>query len=114
VAGARYGKARADALGRQASSTVQLEIRRAYFELQSAAKRVDVAAAAVTHATESHRIIQNRYQAGLTTVTELIRSQTALMVTQNRHLGALYDQRVAAASLERAAGSLTAASEVLQ
>jgi outer membrane protein TolC len=114
VAAARYGKARADALGRQAHSTVQLEIRRAYFDLQSAAKRVAVAAASVSHAAESHRIVQNRYQAGLTTVTELIRSQTALMVTQNRHLGALYDQRVAAASLERAAGSLTTASEVLQ
>ncbi len=114
VAAARYGKARADALERQADSGVKLRVRQAFFALQSAAKRLDVTEAAVAEAEESHRITQNRYQAGLTTATELIRSQTALMAAQGRRLAALYDQRVALASLEHAAGNLTAGSEALQ
>jgi hypothetical protein len=40
--------------------------------------------------------------------------QTALMVAQGRRLAALYDQRIAFASLEHAGGNLTAASEALQ
>ncbi len=114
VAGARYGKARADALERRAGSAVKLQARKAFFALQSAAKRLDVTEAAVSAAEESHRITQNRYQTGLTTSTELIRSQTALMVAQGRRLAALYDQRIAFASLEHAGGNLTAASEALQ
>jgi outer membrane protein TolC len=114
VAAARYGKARADALERRADSGVKLQVRQAFFALQSAAKRLEVTDAAVTEAQESHRITQNRYQAGLTTATELIRSQTALIVAQGRRLAALYDQRIAFASLEHAAGNLTPASEALQ
>jgi outer membrane protein TolC len=114
VAAARYGKARVEALERSADSAVRLQVRKAFFALQSAAKRLEVTDAAVAEALESHRITQNRYQAGLTTATELIRSQTALMVAQGRRLAALYDQRIAFASLEHAGGNLTAASEALQ
>jgi outer membrane protein TolC len=114
VAAARYGKARVEALERSADSAVRLQVRKAFFALQSAAKRLEVTEAAVAEAQESHRITQNRYQAGLTTATELIRSQTALMVAQGRRLAALYDQRIAFASLEHAGGNLTAASEALQ
>jgi outer membrane protein TolC len=95
-------------------SSLRLEIRRAWFDLQSAGQRVKVAAAIVDQATESHRIIQNRYQGGLSTATELLRAETALLGARTQRLGALHDQRVAAARLEYAAGRLTPESEVLQ
>jgi outer membrane protein TolC len=49
----------------------------------------------------------------LTNVTELLRSETALLETRVRRLAAVYDQRLAAAALEMAAGTLNADSNVL-
>jgi len=73
----------------------------------------DVAAAAVAEAEESLRITQNRYQAGMANVTDLLRTETALLESRTRQLAAVHDERVAAAQLELAAGSLSAYSEVL-
>jgi outer membrane protein TolC len=114
VAAARSAEARADALRRRTASAIGLQVRRAHAALESAARRVDVASQTVAAAEESQRIIQNRYEAGLTTVTELIRSQTALLATRMQHLLALYEKRVAAAALEHAAGGLTPSSPSVQ
>ena len=111
---ARFAATRAEALQRQTASAIRLHVRRAHAALESAARRVDVAGQAVAAAEEGHRIIQNRYEAGLTTVTELLRSQTALLATRTRHLLALYEKRVAAAALEHAAGGLTPSSPSVQ
>lgn len=114
ISAARSAETRAAALERQANSAVLLGIRRAWGDWRSATERVDVAAGAVTAAEASHEIIRNRYSAGLTTVTELIRSDTALRVARFQHLGAQFEQRVAAAALEHAAGVLTPSSAVVQ
>jgi len=114
LAAARHAEARAAALKRQAASAASLAVRRAFYEFRAAQERLAVAQAAVAEAEESHRIIQNRYENGLENVTELIRSETALTAARFRRLAAIYDQRVARAALEHAAGNLTAASEVLR
>ena len=93
---------------KQADSAIHLEVRKAYLEVRSAAQRLEVATAAVAQAEEGHRIIRNRHEAGLTTVTELLRSDTALASARTRRLAVVYDLRVAAAALEHAAGNLTA------
>ena len=103
---ARFAEARAASLRRRADSAIQLEVRKAYLEVRAAAQRVEVASAAAAEAQEAHRIIQNRHQSGLTTVTELLRSETALAAARTRRLAAVYDHRVAAAALEYAAGTL--------
>jgi outer membrane protein TolC len=105
---ARYAEERAEALLRRADSAIHLEVRKAYLDVRSAAQRLEVATAAVAQAEEGHRIIRNRHQAGLTTVTELLRSDTALAAARTRRLAAVYDLRVAEATLEHAAGNLTA------
>jgi outer membrane protein len=105
---ARFTESRAEALRKHADSAIQLEVRKAYLDVRAAAQRVEVASAAVAEAQEAGRIIQNRHQAGLTTVTELLRSETALAAARTRHLAAIYDHRVAAAALEHAAGTLVA------
>ena len=105
---ARFAEARAEALRKRADSAIHLEVRKAYLDLRAAAQRVEVASAAAVEAEEAHRIIQNRHMAGLTNVTELLRSEVALAAARMRHLAAVYDYRVGEAALEHAAGTLTA------
>jgi len=64
-------------------------------------------------AEESLRITKNRFDAGLANVTDLLRTETALLEARNRRLAAVYDQRIAAVSLVLATGKLSPTSEVL-
>jgi outer membrane protein TolC len=110
---AAYGLERARALETQAGAQIRLQVRRAYADLESANQRIAVAEAAVSMAEESLRITKNRYENGLSNVTELLRTETALLEARMRRLAAVYDQRLAAVNLELAAGSLSPKSEVL-
>lgn len=95
------------------SSTIRLQVRRSYADLRTAQQRIEVAHASVAEAEESLRITQNRYAAGITNVTDLLRTETAVLEARTRYLAAIHDQRVAAAALELAAGTLTVESEIL-
>jgi len=94
-------------------SAVQLEVRKAYLDASSAAQRAATARDASEQATESLRIVENRYETGLTTATELFRAQTARLEATTGYLSALHDWRVARAQLERAAGVLTTESTLI-
>ena len=94
-------------------SGVQMEVRKAYLDGNAAAQRAATARDAAEQAKESLRIVQNRYEAGLTTVTELLRSQTAQLDATTGYLTALQDWQVARAQLERAAGVLTPESALI-
>lgn len=104
---------RAEAERERADSGVRLQVRRAWADLRAAQQRIEVARAAMAEAEESLRITQNRYEAGLANVTDLLRNETAVLDSKTRYLAAVHDQRVAAAGLELAAGTLTVDSEVL-
>jgi outer membrane protein TolC len=99
---------------RNIASALRLQVRQAYLDLQAANSRMDVAQAAVADAEESHRIVANRYEAGLATATDLLRSQTALSESKTRNLAAVFDQKIATVRLARAAGILTPSSEAVQ
>lgn len=105
---------RAHALEKQATEGVKLEVRRAQADLEAAQQRMIVAESTIAQAQESLRITKNRYEAGLTTVTELLRSETALAEAQSRHVIAIHDQRLAGVALEFATGTLSQTSEVLK
>jgi outer membrane protein len=94
-------------------SGIDLEVRQAFLDAQAAAQRAAAARDAVNQASESLRIIQNRYQAGLVTITELLRAQTSQLDARTGYLAALHDWQVARAQLERAAGQLTMQSDLL-
>ena len=98
----------------RADSAIRLEVRRAAAALRAASERIEVSRASVAEAEESLRITQNRYEAGLANVTELLRTETALLEARIRSLAAVRDQRVAAAVLELASGTLTPDSPVVQ
>jgi outer membrane protein TolC len=105
---------RAHAMERQATEGVKLEVRRAQADLEAARQRMIVAESTITQAEESLRITKNRYEAGLTTVTELLRNETALAEAQSRHVVTIHDQRLAGVALEFAMGTLNQNSEVLK
>jgi len=97
----------------RAESGIRLQVRQAWAGLKAAQQRIESAQASVAEAQESLRISQNRFAAGLSTVTDLLRTESALLETQTRYVAAVHDQRIAAAMLEFAAGTLNANSEVL-
>jgi outer membrane protein TolC len=103
----------ADAERARAESGVRLQVHQAWANLQAAQQRIETARAAAEEAQESLRISQNRYDAGLMTVTDLLQAETALLETRTRQAAAVHDQRVAALLLQLAAGTLSADSEVL-
>jgi outer membrane protein TolC len=97
----------------RADSAIQLQVRRAYADLRAARQRIDVTTASVAEAEESLRITQNRYESGLNNVTDLLRTETAVLDARTRRLAAIHDQRIAATMLELAAGTLSLDSKVL-
>ncbi len=109
----KFALRRSEAEQEHASSAIRLQVRRAYAGLHAADQRIEAAKASVTEAEESLRITQNRYEAGMSNVTDLLRTETAVLEARTRHLAAVHDQRIAAAMLELAAGTLNPDSEVL-
>jgi outer membrane protein TolC len=98
---------------RYVESAAKLEARRAWLDLNAAQGRIEVAQSAVDMADENLRIIKHRYEAGLTDVTELLRTETALLETKTRYLEAVQDQRLAVLQVELAAGRLSEKSSVV-
>jgi outer membrane protein TolC len=94
-------------------SAVRMDVRRAWADLHAAEQRIEVAQAAVAEAGESLRITQNRYEAGMSNVTDLLRNEAAVLESRTRYLAAVHDQRIAATMLELSAGTLSPGSEVL-
>jgi outer membrane protein TolC len=109
----RHQTEQRNAQARLADSYTRLEARRAALELESANQRLDVVRAAIAMADESLRIIRNRYESGLTDVTELLRSETALLEARSREIEAVRDQVLAAVAVESARGQLTKNSELV-
>jgi outer membrane protein TolC len=61
---------------------IEVEVIRAYNRYRAAEEQVDVAEAALSQAAESLRIIQDRYEAGLTTITDVLRAESSLVRTR--------------------------------
>lgn len=95
-------------------SGIRMQVREAYLDGAAATERAAAAKAAVDQAQASLKIIENRYQAGLTDITELLRAQTAQLDARTEYLSALHDWQVARARLAYAAGQLTPDSRILQ
>jgi outer membrane protein len=109
----KFALQRSSAEEARAGSAIRLQVHRAYADLHAASQRIEVAKASVTEAEESLRITQNRYEAGISNVTDLLRTETTVLEARTRHLTAVRDQRLAAAMLELAVGTLTPDSAVL-
>jgi outer membrane protein len=85
---------------------VTMEVVTAWHRLRAAREMSAVAATAAERAEAASRIVRDRYGVGLTTITEQLRAQTALVSARFDHLAARYDALVAQAELLRATGDL--------
>ena len=83
---ARHESQRARAQERVMESGAKLEARRAFSDLRASRQRIEVSRAASAMARESLRITKDRYEAGLTGVTDLLRTEVALLEAQLREL----------------------------
>jgi outer membrane protein TolC len=89
------------------ANAIGLEVREAVLVLETARARVAVARDAVTQAEEALRIVQDRYDAGLTTIVELLDSEAARSAARTALTRNLYEAAVGRARLELALGTLT-------
>jgi outer membrane protein len=81
--------------------------------LDSARQEVEVARAVIAQAQNSLRINQNRYDGGLTTVTDLLGAEEAARRSQTDYWEAVYRFHTSYASLELASGTLNIQSSVV-
>jgi len=84
---------------------IELQVRQAFLELQTAGDRIKVTEKAATQAEEALRIVQNRYDNGLTTIVEVLKSETELTEARLRHVAALHDYALGLEKLHFAAGT---------
>ncbi len=89
------------------ANQIRLEVMRSYQQYVAARARLQVAARVISHATEALRIVQDRYHEGLTTITEVLRAETALVRAQTNVLATRYETYVSYASVLLASGRLT-------
>jgi len=82
------------------------ETRQAFFNAQSAWNRIRVAWAAIGQSEESLRIVRNRYQNGLFTITDLLDAEIMVQQSLTRHLKAIHDYKAAVTRLDLAAGTI--------
>jgi outer membrane protein len=84
-----------------------LEVHKAFVEFKSAEQQVQVMQAAEAQSEESLRILRNRYDAGLATMTDLLAAESARSDARTGLAAAIYQHRVRIADLQYAAGTIS-------
>lgn len=90
----------------RAEQRVRLDVVTALAQLEAARARAAVGREAKAQATESQRIVRDRYEAGLEDVTSLLRAAQAVQQADALDIASRIDVVIATASLERALGRL--------
>jgi outer membrane protein TolC len=97
-------RSRAVAQAEDARAAVQVEVVTALRRLQAANARRSAGLAAVDQARESQRITRDRFEAGLATVTDVLRASSAVVEADSQRVSAVVDAMVSEATLRRALG----------
>jgi outer membrane protein len=96
-----------------ATDAIRLEVRRAYYQMDAARRQIEVARAAIAQAQESLRINQNRYDSGLSTISDLLAAEEAARASEADYWDAVYRYQTSYANLELASGTLNPKSPVV-
>jgi outer membrane protein len=97
----------------QTTDAIQLQVRQAYYDLDSALQQIRVTRSSIAESQESLRLNQNRYDAGLLTITDLLAAEDTARRAQTDYLEALYRYYTGYAYLELASGTLSIQSAVV-
>ncbi|MDE3170193.1 MAG: TolC family protein, partial [Acidobacteriota bacterium] len=95
------------------TDAVQLQVRQAYYDLDSALQQIRVTRSSIAQSQESLRLNRNRYDAGLLTITDLLAAEDTALRTQTDYLECLYRYFTGYAYLELASGTLSIQSPVV-
>jgi outer membrane protein TolC len=83
-----------------------VDVRGAFAQLEAARAREDAGQAALRQARESQRIIRDRYENGLATVTDVLRAAEAALDAESRATAAEMGVILQTVALDRALGRL--------
>jgi outer membrane protein TolC len=103
---AGHAHARATAERERVERRIEVDVRGALAQLAAARAREDAGRAALTQAHESQRIIRDRYESGLATVTDVLRAAEATLEAESRATTADMDVVLRTVALDRALGRL--------
>jgi len=93
-------------LEEQTRSAAQLQARQAYYSVKASIERIAATATSVQEAEEGLRIVQKRYETGMTPFVDVLGAESALIRARTNALQALYDNNIAHAELKLAKGTL--------
>jgi outer membrane protein TolC len=85
---------------------IQLQIRQAWLESQETQQRIIVAEQAISQANENSKVMNDRYQQGLATHTDVIHAEDLRTTSNQNWHQATYDLALATLHLQRALGNL--------
>ncbi|HVZ83938.1 MAG TPA: TolC family protein [Terracidiphilus sp.] len=105
---ARISAERARVTAQSGENQIRLEVTRAWYAQQAAARMVEVAQASLAQTDESLRILRNRYNAGLATITDLLRAEDVQRQASANYWNAVSRNATAWADLTFAMGTLNA------
>jgi outer membrane protein TolC len=88
-------------------SAMALELHRALVDYRSAEQQVEVSRTSEAQSQESLRILRNRYDSGLATLTDVLSAETERAAARTALAVALYRHRLSLAQVEFAAGTLS-------
>jgi outer membrane protein TolC len=85
---------------------IEVDVRAALAQLAAARAREEAGRAAAAQARESQRIVRDRYESGLATVTDVLRAAEATLDAESRATSAEMDVILQTVALDRALGRL--------
>jgi outer membrane protein len=106
ISEAVHAHARATAERERVERRLEVDVRGALAQLAAARAREEAGRAALSQARESQRIIRDRYEGGLATVTDVLRAAEATLDAESRATGAEMDVILRTVTLDRALGRL--------
>jgi outer membrane protein TolC len=95
-------------------SAMALELHKALVDYRSAEQQVKVSRTSEAQSQESLRILRNRYDSGLATLTDVLSAETERAAARTALAEALYRHRLSLAQVEFAAGILSPTSAATQ
>jgi outer membrane protein TolC len=106
IAEASHAHTRASAERERMERRIEVDVRGALAQLTAARAREELGRAALAQAGESQRIIRDRYESGLATITEVLRAAEAALDAESRATTAEMDVILQTVALDRAIGRL--------
>jgi outer membrane protein TolC len=106
ISEASHAQVRATAEHERVVRRIEVDVRAALAQLAAARAREEVGRAALMQARESQRIIRDRYESGLATVSDVLRAAEATLDAESRATAAEMDVILQAVVLDRAVGRL--------